>query len=105
MSDVPFTPPPGIEAAVQQHLDVVHELRETRVTLNAQAGELRTLAKAVIAAATRVDQLADGRTEDSYKLLALERSQAKLVTKVDGVERKIDELIALAKELRGLPRG
>lgn len=55
---LPFPTPPSIEASVKEHLDVVHELREMRIQLSRQGGQLDRLTDA-----QTVDRLTIGRVE------------------------------------------
>lgn len=65
----PVPTPPSIERAAQEHLDVIHELRELRVAV---AGVTLTAARVV-----------NTRTEDRLQLGALETRMLKLETKFD----------------------
>lgn len=95
----PAPTPPSIEASVQEHLDVIHQLRELRremdqlgarqlvtarmvTSLKADVAHLTemsaTTARALTALAADVGRLADGRTTDSLTLQRIERSFTEL---------------------------
>lgn len=67
----PFAPPPSIEAAVQEHLDVIHEIREMRreiITLAVNVGSISANLTRLANEQT-VDRLTLGRVEKKLDLL------------------------------------
>jgi hypothetical protein len=70
---VPFPTPPPAERAIQDYLDVIHEVRELRVDVNAVAELQAKQSSAMATLAADVARLADGRTVDTLTLARVER--------------------------------
>ena len=94
--DVPFQRPPSIEASVKEHLNVVHEMREFRVTLDKLSESTVATAIAVTSLAGDIGRLGDAMTADSLTLQRLERRVTSLEGKFDTLLRN---QLALMKHL------
>lgn len=82
----PAPTPPSIEAAVREHLDVIHEVRELRRIAEGLCDRQAAVAIAVTSLAGDVGRVSDRQTTDSFTLVRLER-------RVAGVEQKVDTLL------------
>jgi hypothetical protein len=82
----PAPTPPSIERSVQEHLDVVHEMREFRA--------------AIASLTTAVSRLVTTRTEDRLAIGSLEKRVTALEKKVDAL---LQNQLALMKHVGATP--